>query len=95
MPTQISKATFFILVFSFFELAYADDVEVLPEEQQHCVDKKIAKWQKQRAKEINAWCSELSRKNEECRISVGVEALLEEEASKDFTVQCKKLIKND
>lgn len=89
------KAISLILALSYFELAYADDVEVLSVKQQRCLDKKMAKWQKQREKEISAWCAELRREGEECKTSAGGEALLEEEASKGFTIKCKKLIKND
>lgn len=50
----------------------------------------MKKWHKQREDEISVQCEELSRKDEECRISAGVEAILEEDAVKKFTFQCKK-----
>ena len=89
---QKFKAIILLVVLGIFisKIAVADDMEVLTEKQLKCVDVRMSKWQKQRDKEINSRCEKLAKKGEECRISVGVEELLKEDALKAITAKCKK-----
>lgn len=57
--------------------------------QEKCVKTKMAAWEKQRDKEIRKWCSDLAKKGEECRISAGQDALVENEALEKITAQCQ------
>ena len=55
-----------------------------------CVSKKMAKWDKNREKELDKWCRDLARKGQECRVSAGAEEYERGEAMKMFTEDCSR-----
>jgi hypothetical protein len=55
-----------------------------------CVSKKMAKWDKNREKEIDKWCRDLARKGQECRVSAGVEEYERDETMNKFKEDCSK-----
>lgn len=55
----------------------------------NCVSIEMAKWEKQREKEVREWCDDLAKKGEECRISAGQDELVKQEALNNITAQCK------
>jgi hypothetical protein len=54
-----------------------------------CVDREMAKWEKQREKEISEWCADLAKKGQECTISAGQEELVWQEALEKIKAQCR------
>jgi len=55
-----------------------------------CVSKKMAKWDKNREKELDKWCRDLARKGQECRVSAGVEEHERDETMNKFKEDCSK-----
>lgn len=54
-----------------------------------CVDKEFSVWEKKRDADIRQWCEELSRKNQECRISAGQEEAARQDALDKIRKQCE------
>lgn len=55
---------------------------------ENCVEREMTKWEMQRAKEISEWCDDLAKKGKECKISVGAEEAVTEDALHKITAQC-------
>lgn len=56
---------------------------------ENCVEREMAKWEMLRTKEISEWCDNLAKKGKECKISVGAEEAVTEEALNRIAVQCR------
>lgn len=54
-----------------------------------CVQIELEKWQTARDKAISAWCKDLEKSGEECRISVGQEDAVKTAATEEISAQCK------
>ncbi len=59
-----------------------------PKISENCVNIEVAKWEKQREKEISEWCDDLAKKGEECRISAGQDELVRQEALDIIKAKC-------
>lgn len=53
-----------------------------------CVENMMASWHERRDAEVEQWCADLAAEGEECRISAGQAALVEEEAQAEAEKAC-------
>lgn len=70
-------------------ISLASDSTSKSETKEECVNRKMAKWEKKREKEIKKWCADLAKKGRECRISAGQDEAVRQEALEKYSAQCR------
>lgn len=59
-----------------------------PAKREECIRQQLAAMEKQRDAEVIAWCAELAKKNEECRISAGQDEMVRQIALERVAATC-------
>jgi hypothetical protein len=70
-------------------IALADEPTPPHNSNNSCIQKEMSRWKKQHDLELNKYCTDLAKKGEECRVSAGQEALMEEEAKERALKKCR------